>query len=173
MNVAIVIVVALFTSVTAPLFLNYLTQRDRRAEKEAEWERQDEVAQRLLDAQKETIKATDAVKKEAAAQAEIRAADNKAIGEKLEVIRVDVNSNMTAAKQEALDSTEAQLVLMREVVDMKRAQGKEPSSESLAAIKAAEDRINEMKAELKDRLTHTAEAAEQAAVTTTTTVTRQ
>ncbi len=150
----LVIPSVIFSSVTAPLVLAYLTNRQRREEKREDWKRQDEVAaqaaeaaQLLLDAQAETIRKTDEV---AAAHKQ----DNIRISDKLEVIRVDVNSNMTAAMQAELDATEGQLVLMREVIALKEAQGQQPSGESLALLTAKHDRINELKATLNDRLSH-------------------
>ncbi len=164
--------IAVFSSVTAPLILVMLTNRQRREEKREDWDRQDavaaqaakaaelllgaqeaaagkaeEAAELLVNAQAETIRKTDEV-------ALAHKQDNLRISEKLEVIRVDVNSNMTAAMQAELDATEGQLVLMREVVDLKRSQGTKPSAESLTLIAAKEERINELKAKLKDRLTH-------------------
>jgi len=72
--------------------------------------------------------------------------------EKLDVIHILVNSNMTAAMQAELDETRSSLVLMKEILDLKKVNGVEPSPAALAAIKTKEGKIAEMQAALRDRL---------------------
>jgi len=152
--------IAVFSSITAPLILVLLTNWQRRKEREEQWERDDAVAAQAAEAAELLRKAQEA----AAAQAEEAAAllldANERVAEtsaltngKLDVIHTLVNSSLTAAMQAELDATEAQLVLMREVVDLKYATGKKPSAESLALIVAKQDQISELKAKMDDRLT--------------------
>ncbi len=167
--------IALVVAVIGPVILSWLTGRQRRAEKtqdaelrraekEEDWKRQDDVAAQAAEAAALLLQRQDAVAAQAAEAAELLLASNKEIADaaaeatkitsaKLEVIRIDVNSNMTAAMQAELDATEAQVVLMREVIDLKKSAGREPSTEAQALLKAKELRINELKATLKDRLT--------------------
>jgi hypothetical protein len=70
---------------------------------------------------------------------------------KLDVIHQLVNSNMTAAMQSEMGALKAQLVLMHEVVDLKRAAGAAPSADALAAIEATKKKIQELQITLTDR----------------------
>lgn len=74
---------------------------------------------------------------------------------KLDDIHTLVNSNMTSAMQGELDATVAMLVLMKEVVTLRKDAGKRTSASSAAAIKAAETKIAELRAQLEDRLKQT------------------
>jgi hypothetical protein len=148
----LIVVMATFVGPTiVGLILSHFTNRSRLAEKKADWEREDkkekekadraeQVAQSLLDSNKEI--------------ADTAAQSHKETNQKLEVIRVDVNSNMTAAMTAELVATEGQVALLREMVELKRTAGTEPTPKALAFIAAKDERINELKATLKDRLNH-------------------
>lgn len=69
---------------------------------------------------------------------------------KLQEVHVLVNSNMTAAMQAELDATIQQLVLMREVVDLKQAMGSPPSEDSMLAIDVTEQKISELRTKLDE-----------------------
>lgn len=71
---------------------------------------------------------------------------------KLDVIHTLVNSNMTAAMQAELDATVRQLALMREVTELKKTAGHDPSEETLAALELTRVKISELRAVLRDRL---------------------
>jgi hypothetical protein len=73
------------------------------------------------------------------------------ISGKLGVIHDLVNSSMTAAMQAELDATRRELAMMREVVELNRQAGREPTVEALAAIEATSARIMELSAALRDR----------------------
>lgn len=162
MNAAVVIIVALFASTIGPVTLAHLTGKQRMKEKIEDWRRQDEVARRadevahqLLEKQNETAaKTTEA--------AELLVENNKVVAktarvtnEKLDVIHTLVNSNMTAALQAELDATQAQAVLMREVLQLREDQGKEPNEEALSVLEALDANIQKLAANLKDRLEQT------------------
>lgn len=72
--------------------------------------------------------------------------------DKLDIIHVLVNSNMTASMQAELDATVRELAMMHEVVDLKRKAGHEPTAAALIAIDATEAKVTELKAALDDRL---------------------
>jgi hypothetical protein len=80
------------------------------------------------------------------------AANAKITNGKLDVIHELVNSNMSAAMQSELDALEVTLAALTEVVDLKRAAGREPGPEALAAIRSTEGKIRESRAALNDRL---------------------
>jgi hypothetical protein len=133
--------VALIVSVVSPGLLSLLTNKQRRKEKAADWMREDIVAEK------------------AAVAAELLAIDNRAVAkrsaetiQKLDVIHVLVNSNMTAAMQSELDATVRERAMMTEVVDLKKAAGREPTIEVLAAIRATDIKIVELCSALRERL---------------------
>jgi hypothetical protein len=127
-------VLAIFASITAPVILANRTAAMHREDRLADWARQDRIA-----------------------AAAARAAE-KTNG-KLDVIHTLVNSNMTAAMQAELDAIRREIVMMREVVALNLAAGREPTVEALAAIEDTAVKITALEAQLADRAT----AAENAA----------
>jgi hypothetical protein len=116
----------------------------RRADKEMDWARQDLVAA------------------QAAQAASLLLAENKKVAEtaavtngKLDVIHILVNSNMTAAMQSELDATKREVVGLKEIVRLNKQGGQEPSNEALEVIRATEDKVAKLEAELRDRLKQT------------------
>lgn len=121
-----------------PLFLAYLTGRQRRREKVEDWARQDAVA------------------------AEVKRAAEEVNG-KLAQIHELVNSTLTAQIEEARTALVQQAVLMREVVALNRAAGREPSQAALDAIDAIDAKVAELAAKLADRAKSTQLADAQVA----------
>lgn len=74
----------------------------------------------------------------------------------LEVIHGLVNSQMTTVMQEALDARRGQLVTMVEILDLKRADGREPTKDALAHIESARSKIKELEHEITERLSQAA-----------------
>lgn len=132
---------AIITGAVAPLATVLIANRGRRKDKEQDWARQDAVAAQAAEAAKLLLAANERV-----------AATAEAANAKLDVIHTLVNSNLTAAMQAELDATVRELAMMNEVIDLKRANGHEPSVNTLATVKATELRISELKATLADRL---------------------
>jgi hypothetical protein len=130
-DVVLAIALALIVSIISPLLLARQTNRATReaqvaAQKaakeaqEADWEREDEVADRLKASVQET-------------------------NGKLDIIHTLVNSNMTAAMEDALGSKVALLVALR------RMAGDIPTSDEQDLINTTESEIAERRAELHDR----------------------
>ena len=88
------------------------------------------------------------------------AADARA---KLDVIHTIVDGGITASMRAELDATVRELATMREVVDLKRALGQEPTPEALTAIEATRVKVAELSAKLADREAAVAKAEEQEA----------
>lgn len=126
-------VLAVFSSITAPLVLIFFTERARRQEKLMDYAREDSKAAALL-----------------AATAKVEKAAEAANG-KLDVIHTLVNSQLTAALQSELDAVTRELAMMREVVALNRAAGRAATPEALAAIEAATVKITELAAVMADR----------------------
>ncbi len=181
MNIVVVTMVALFTSITAPVLLVFLTGKQRRAdderaaerrhtEKVEDWARQDAVAARLLEAQAASAAKAEEVARKAAEAAELLlGAQTESIVRTDEVARIAaeaqastearlveihglVNSDMTAARQGQLDQAKMTLVTLRRVVDLGQERGIKPTDADLADIAAAEASIKDLELILADRL---------------------
>jgi hypothetical protein len=173
----LVILVAVFTSITAPLILSSRAQKMRRTDRQAEWDRQDEKDRiRKADADKVATVAAKAAsdlvasQKRIADQAaeaarllvvnnELVAASTRSLDIKLDQnlaqskrIHTLVNSDMTAARQSELDQTRAIVVVLERVISMDRSRGTVPDHKDVEALEAATQRISELEAILADRL---------------------
>jgi hypothetical protein len=138
--VLVALIVAGLGSLTTLLPL-LITERSRRAARREDWAREDAVA----------AKAAEAAALLLAANAEV-ATTAATANQKLDVIHGLVNSNMTAAMQAELDARDAQLVVMREVAELHRAAGREPTQTSMDAIAAITAKTHELRSTLADRL---------------------
>ncbi len=141
------IILALIVSVIAPLIVSLTTNSSRRADKAQDWARQDAVAQQAAEAAKLLLSANERVASSTAAIVSTAVATNS----KLDVIHALVNSNMTAAMQDSLDSSLRELATLRELVELRRSTSGEPSMETTSAIALAEAKINELRTTLEDR----------------------
>jgi hypothetical protein len=150
-------------AVGSPLLLSILTgwqlsrakveeAKIRREEKEQEYARLDLVAAKAEATRQEQASRTE----EAAAlllASNLEVANTaKITNGKLDVIHTLVNSSLTGAMQSEADAVARELAMMLEVVELKRAAGKEPTEEVLAAIDATKAKIAELHAKLADRL---------------------
>jgi len=129
-----IIVVAVIMGLAGPIILGVMSNKQATRRQERDWERQDIVAARLVKASDDLLEET----KNSTATT----------NQKLEVIRIDVNSNMTAAKQAELDATKRELLLMQEL------------NRPLSTLDTTRARIAELEAQLADRLRAT-ESAEK------------
>lgn len=113
----------------------------------------------LLAAQRDTIDRTNEV-------ARLAALNVATTDAQLKQIHTLVNSEMTAARQAELDQTRITLIMLRKVVAMDKANGREPEPEDLEAIITTGARITELQAILADRLAafHDVEAQQVAVV---------
>ena len=142
----------LLVSIISPTVLLVLTWYFRRNEKRADWDREDVVAKKALEA---SLAMTDAVERQTVSIEEAAAVT----GEKLVEIHDLVNSNLTASMQSERGEAEAALVLMEEMIVLHRAGGREPSVVTLAAVETKKAKIAELDVVLRDRLDQTAAAA--------------
>jgi hypothetical protein len=122
-----------------------------RADRDAEWDRQDKIAARaakatadLAESQKKLAARAD----EATGQLLTAAAEEST---KLDTIHRLVNSALTAAMQAEHDAVLRELAMMREVMELRRAGGTEPGAATLAAIDATETKLAELAAALATR----------------------
>lgn len=136
MDASVLIVVAMISGVVGPGILALLTTRAQAQARREDWARQDAIADRQ--------------EKAAAAN-----------GSRLDEIHTLVNSNLTDAQRRELAATQAMLVTMREVVDLKRAGGLEPGPQSLQAIEMTQMRVDALEHDLERKLQQTEAAAAQ------------
>lgn len=154
----ITILVAVFASVTAPLILAYRTERMHREDRQADYARQDEIAERSAEATAALL----------AEQRQIAAGTHEANGklDKLDKqarsIHTLVNSDMTAARQSELDQTRAMADVLRRVIAVATAAtDTEPDPADVEALERAEKRIGELQAIMADRLQQAREAEKE------------
>jgi hypothetical protein len=187
-TLAVGIVTAIFASITAPLILAHRTERMHREDQLADYQRQDKVAAAaaatakaaaaqvagiaeqavkaasvLQAAQAETIRRTDEVARltaQQAAKAEAKLDDHSG---KLDVIRGLVDGAMTAALQSELDALLTSLAMMREVMDLKKSGGHDPTPQAITALHATEAKIAELRVTIADRLRQAEAVADRAA----------
>jgi hypothetical protein len=148
--------------IVGPLLLAYLTGRQRSRDKAEDWARQDAVAAQAAEAARLLEERQDAVARKAAEAARLLLAANERVAKqsreaadvvngKLAQIHELVNSNLTTQMEEAHGALTQQLVLMREVVALNRAAGREPSTGAVDAIAVIEAKVGELRAKLADR----------------------
>jgi len=157
-----------FSSSIGPLILAVVSTALRNVERRHDYARQDAVAAQAAVAAKLLIERQDEVAAQAREAASLLLESNKSVAataamtnQKLDIIHTLVNSNMTAAMQAEFDATVRELAMMREVVALNKAAGREPHQEALSAILATSHKIEELKANLDDRLKQTKEVKTQ------------
>jgi hypothetical protein len=156
------IVVAVCSPI-GPALVAWVQSRNRRAEKKQDYAREDAVAKQAAEAARLLVERQDAIAARATETAKLLATNTAAVAEsaqrtsdKLDVIHVLVNSNMTAAMQAEFDATTREAAMIQEVMDLKRAAGTAPTVEALAALESARAKIAQLGATLADRLDATA-----------------
>ena len=120
------VLVAIIVAVIGPMLINAMNNRQRREERQEDKRQRDEVAQRLVKM------------------------DNK-VGGKLDVIHTLVDGSMTAAMHSELNATVRELAMMNEVIDLKRANGHEPTQETLTTLEATQTKIDDLYMSLSAR----------------------
>jgi hypothetical protein len=174
-----VAVVAIFSSITAPMILAHRTERMHREDQLADYQRQDEVAKRAKETALAMAVQQDVIiqqQKDAAEAARMRAEQAKrtaavtakSTDDKLDIIHRLVNSTLSAALAAELDALVGSLAMMKEVADLKKAAGHEPAGESAIAIQSTEAKIAEIRATLASRLEQAEAIAVDAAAATDT-----
>jgi len=139
-SIVVVIVVAIFSSVTAPLILSHQTEKIRSRDRREDYRRQDEVAARAAEAA--TLLAENN---------KLVAQSSGAISGQLSQIHTLVNSNMTAAMESEYEAVGRELAMMLEVIELRRAQGQQPTTQALAAVETTRAKRAELASLLEDR----------------------
>lgn len=111
-----------------------------------------ETADRLLASQQETKAAAEEVARVAAESQTATDAKLNEISNATDRVHDLVNSDMTAARREALEQTRLTLTAVEKLVSMARDAGRAPEPVDLRAIEDAKTRIDELEAILADRL---------------------
>jgi hypothetical protein len=190
---AVSLIGVLAVGVLAPAWLLSRTEKIHREDREADWERQDKVAEKaakaaedlatsqkkiadqaavaaqlLVDAQAETIRRTNEVAAAAAERDSQVALQLSRIDAQAQRIHTLVNSDMTAARQSERDQTIAMTAVLRKVIALAESRGQVPDETDIQALAAAERRVTELDQILADRLAQMrvveAEAAKPGAI---------
>ncbi len=155
---AFLAVLAGFIGIASPMLMAWMTNTARRKEKQQDWARQDAVAAQAAEAARLLVERQDAAADKAAEAARLLLASNERVAKtaavtnnKLDVIHVLVNSNMTAAMQSEYSAVQRELVLMNELVAIKRVTGEQPSVYAISAIEATTQKIEELRVALEGR----------------------
>lgn len=132
--------------------------RLHREDRDAEWARQDRVAERAAEATRKVTDNQRIIAGQAATAADLLLENNKQVAEtqkvtngKLDIIHTLVNSNLTAAMQAEYDAVKRELAMMREVIALRRTLGQDPSPDSLAEMHATEKKLAGLAEKLEDR----------------------
>ncbi len=138
------IIVALFTSVTAPIMLARRVNQEHREDRDADWARQDKVAAHAAEAaallaanQTEAARLLKANNEQVAETASITQAQ-------LTEIHIAVNSTLTARMTETLDALRAQYALMKRLIV-------HPNVEERATMLRIAEAIADLEATIADR----------------------
>ena len=130
----IVAIPTVLASTFTPLAIAWMANHARRRERLEDYARQDLVAERVAETADTLTEST------------------LQTNAKLDTIHVLVNSNMTAAMKAELDATIREKTVIIELMSLKETMGHETTTATLAALKAAEDKITELTAVLRDRI---------------------
>lgn len=125
----------------------------------------DEAARLLIKNQKESdVKNVEQARLLAESNAKIAAEvaiSSSRLESKVDVVHTLVNSTMTRAMQSELDAIKREVLMMLEVVELKKRAGSEPSPETLEAIELTRSKIHEKEVALADRLKASNKVIEQ------------
>jgi hypothetical protein len=123
-----------------------------------------EAAELLLARQQESENAQQEVAAQAREAARLLAENNKMVAEsakqtglKLDTIHTLVNSNMTAAMESERAAVAREITVMRELIELRRSMGQEPSQDTLSALDITQAKL----LELDDNLAERAKTQEQ------------
>lgn len=144
--IAVAVIVAFF-GFLGPVLIERGKTKERRAERAEDRADRARVAQEAKDAAAASQRRGEHT---AGSLAELKEgqSDLKA-GQK--VIHTLVNQNMTDAIKAERDATVREVVLMKELIALKQAQGQEPSPETLATLQETEQKIHELQVKLAER----------------------
>jgi hypothetical protein len=176
-GVWVALIVAAFGTVIGPLLIAHLNNRQRVAEKQQDWARQDLVAAKVDKAAEQAAEAAELLRQrqemvaaQAAEAARLLLAANERVAAsaaetngKLDVIHTLVNSNLTAAQQRELAAMMTMLTTMKEVVGLKERLKVTPSPASLEHIRNTQAQVDALSRDLdhKEHQTKVADAKEE------------
>ena len=161
MSLLLVFLGVVVTSIVAPTWLGYLTNKNNEKVKKDEWKRQDDKEEaertRHKEATEQTEKVADLVEVQTKV-VKVVADASVETQEKLDRIEAQakrihllVNSDMTAARQAELDQTRMTLVMLRRVIALGKARGVNPTEEDIEALEETKHRIDDLEVLISDR----------------------
>lgn len=149
-NIYLALIVAV-PAFLAPILSAWFAARNARIDRALDWARQDAVAERAAAASRAMLISQNAAIAAQEESTRVNAITFQETKAQLDALHTLGNSSKTAATRAELTSTQRELVALREIMEIKRAAGQEPSAEVMAVIEVAERRIAELEKELDDR----------------------
>jgi len=176
-SIVLVLVVAVFSSITAPLIISSRAEKRHREDRQADWDRQDQVAEKAAQAATDLAASQKAIADQAAEAARLlvdsneRAAANAVqtlrkldgIATNVGQVHTLVNQKLTDATERALAATVALLSLREEMAERVRASGGTPTTEAMALIERTRKDIADLENNLASRTAQQAIVDESAA----------
>jgi len=142
---------AVLLAIITPLATVFASSYARRKEREDDRKDRAEVAAQVREAAK---RAQEAAALLVESNAEVAAAAAKAAERtngQLKQIHTLVNNQLTTAISTAMDGLKTGLISMKELIEVKKSLGQEPTADTIAAVAALEARISELSQQLVDR----------------------
>lgn len=159
-NVLLALIVAV-PAMLSPLLLSWLTNRNARKDREQDWARQDQVANRVAEVSRQLLarQESTAIALEKSMLATTIAREQTF--SQLDAISTMVDGNVTVVLQAELESTQRELTALREIMEIKRTAGQTASADATMVIATAVKRIVELQKLLADRRERDAVARSQ------------
>jgi|GEM_PF-2731212 hypothetical protein len=127
-------------AIVAPVILALILGWQQRRAKREDWAREDAVAAKAAEAARLLLAANERV-----------AETTQVTNDKLDVIHTLVNSNVTKEMEARLEGSRREVAALREIVELRKQSGQDPTEEALAAILSTEEGVHELENDLADR----------------------
>lgn len=147
----VAVITVMVTGVVGPAVMAYQLNKSRRAEKQLDWKRQDEVAEKAAATAKKLLEQQEAATQALEASTRSATVARQQTNSQLIAIHGLVNSNLTTALQADLDSTRRELAALVEIMEMKREAGHTVSVDAKVVIEQAKARVIELEKIMVER----------------------
>jgi hypothetical protein len=121
-------------SFRSPIIVARMNAAQRHAERQEDHARQDKVREQVAEAARLQVEQNKKV-----------AVSTAATNEKLEEIHVAVNSNLDQAQREALEAKDMLVLVMEEIIELKRSNGVQPSEATMDTLQRTRQRALELR----------------------------
>jgi hypothetical protein len=165
-NIIWTALITAFVGILSPLLMAWQVNRNQRVLKKLDWDRQDQVANRLEEAAKTASARATEVAAALIDSNQLIADSAKETGAQLKQIHTLVNSDKTAGMERERVLLRANSVLQSSNLKLMKMQGVEPSDEEIAALETTNILLAELEKDLEERAKQTKAAERQLAADT-------